>query len=214
MPFETDVFINCPFDDAFAPLLEALLFCVTYAGLTPRLATERLEAGQNRLDKIFALARGARFSVHDLSRCRSAEAGEFLRMNMPFELGLDLGIRRSDPELAAAKRFLVFERDPYDTKRALSDLAGQDVEWHRNQPDEIIRKTRDFLRVEAERDLPGAARIGADYVTFQEWMVEKKLSEGHSERDALRLPTRERLEEMRAWMAAGRPAQWRPGGGA
>lgn len=72
----------------------------------------------------------------------------------------------------------------------------------------MIRRTRDFFRVEAEIGLPGAHRIAADYGTFQGWMVEKKVSEGHSERDALRLPTSEKLAEMRAWVTAGKPAGW------
>jgi len=205
--YETDVFINCPFDEAFAPLLEAMLFCVVYAGLSPRLATESLEAGQNRLDKIFSLAKGAKYSIHDLSRSRSTKAKEFVRMNMPFELGLDLGIRRAADDLPSPKKFLIFEQVAHETKRVLSDLAGQDVEAHQGRFDEVLRRTRNFFRVEAEIDLPGAHRI-ADYGTFQGWMVEKKVSEGHSERDALRLPTSEKLAEMRAWVAAGKPASW------
>ena len=52
MPFETNVFINCPFDDDFAPLLQAILFCVITMGFEPRLATERSDSGETRLDKI------------------------------------------------------------------------------------------------------------------------------------------------------------------
>jgi hypothetical protein len=204
--YETDVFINCPFDEAFAPLLEAMLFCVVFSGLNPRLATESLEAGQNRLDKIFSLAKGAKFSIHDLSRSRSSKAKEFMRMNMPFELGLDLGIRRSATDLPSPKKFLIFERVAHETKRVLSDLAGQDVEAHQDRFDEVIRKTRDFFRVEAGLNLPGANKIMSDYSTFQGWMVERKVADGHSEKDALRLPTSERLDEMRAWIAAGKPA--------
>jgi hypothetical protein len=36
-------------------------------------------------------------------------------------------------------------------------------------------------------------------------MTEKKLAEGHSEADALALPTRERLDEMKSWFASGKP---------
>ncbi|MGN7871608.1 hypothetical protein [Paracoccus sp. 22332] len=148
--------------------------------------------------------RGSASRLH-LSRCQSRAADEYARMNMPFELGLDLGIRRSADNLPSPKKFLIFERRPYELKRTLSDLAGQDVDAHHEDYQEVMRKTRDFLKVEAERSLPGTARIVADYETFQAWMIEKKLGEGHSERDAMRLPTSERLEEMRAWMAEGKP---------
>lgn len=209
MTYETDVFTNCPFDEEYAPLLEAILFCITYAGLNARLATERLEAGENRLDKIFELARGSRYSIHDLSRCQSRAANEYARMNMPFELGLDLGIRRSAADLPSAKKFLIFERNPYELKRTLSDLAGQDVFAHKEDYLEVIRGMRDFLKVEAKKDIPGATRIISDYETFQGWMLEKKISEGHSERDALRLPTSERLQEMRTWVDEGKPVEFR-----
>ena len=53
------------------------------------------------------------------------------------------------------------------------------------------------MRRRIEADEP-RHRIAADYGTFQGWMVEKKVSEGHSERDALRLPTSEKLAEMLA----------------
>ena len=205
MAFETDVFINCPFDEKYAPLLEAMVFCVVYSGLMPRLATERLENGENRLEKIIGLARGAKYSIHDISRCVSEKVGEFSRQNMPLELGLDMGIRRFDTSLPSEKKFLIFESKAYESKRSLSDLAGQDVAAHNDRYETVISKVRDFLRVEAGIGLAGPARIKADYETCLGWIVEKKIYEGHSERDALKLPTQERLEEMRNWLALGKP---------
>ncbi|SIQ24479.1 hypothetical protein SAMN05880582_1011226 [Rhizobium sp. RU20A] len=208
--FDRNVFINCPFDDAYANLLQAAVFCVVSFGYTPRLASERLEAGENRLDKIVGLIKASRYSIHDLSRTRAAEAGEMARMNMPFELGLDLGYRRSGMQGADLKKFLIFERDPYDLKRSLSDLAGQDVEFHRDDYELVIKKIRDFFRVEAQCVVPGPSRLVSDYATFQGWMVERKIFEGHSPREALVLPLQERIDEMQAWIAAGRPDFFRP----
>ncbi|HQY45082.1 MAG TPA: hypothetical protein PK450_12990 [Paracoccaceae bacterium] len=185
-----------------------MLFTVVYCGLSPRLATERLENGENRLDKIFMLACDAKFSIHDLSCCRSSVADEFFRMNMPFELGLDLGIRRCSVDLPSPKKFLIFEQNAYDTKRSLSDLAGQDVAAHRGRYEVVIQKVRDFLRVEAELDAPGPSRIKADYETCLGWITEKKIHEGHSEKEALSLPTSERLSEMKRWVQLGRPVRF------
>jgi hypothetical protein len=83
--FERTVFVNYPFDEDYAPLLEAEIFCVVYFGFSPRLANERLEAGKNRLDKIFNMIRGSKYSIHDLSRCKAKQSAEYFRMNMPFE---------------------------------------------------------------------------------------------------------------------------------
>ncbi len=41
-------------------------------------------------------------------------------------------------------------------------------------------------------------------------MTEKKIYEGHSETDAVNLPTRERLDEMKVWIELGKPDKFRP----
>ncbi len=206
--FDSSVFINCPFDAEFAPLLEAMIFCVIRAGLTPRLASERLEAGESRLEKILLLIENCKYSIHDLSRAIAKEEGEAQRMNMPFELGLDMGRRRApDPE-TNDKRFLIFENSPYELKRSLSDLNGVDVAFHKCDFLIVIKKLRDFLRVEAGCSLPGASALEGDYYTFLGWMTEKKIDEGHTEKEAKELPTQERLDEMVAWMTLGRPEEF------
>lgn len=208
--FETNVFINCPFDDVFAPLLEAALFCVVYFGFTPRLANERLENGENRLEKIVSLIDCSKYSIHDLSKCKASEEGEFLRMNMPFEYGMDLGFRRIGRPHHREKKHLIFEGKPYDLKRALSDIAGQDVESHRNDYQQIIRKVRDFFRVEVGVAAPGPAKLETDYITCLGWITEKKIFEGHSQEEAVDLPTQERLEEMKQWVDQGKPIDFSP----
>ena len=208
--FDQAVFVNCPFDKDYAPLLEAAIFCVVYLGFSPRLANERVEAGENRLDKIVEMMRESKYSIHDLSRCKAKSSSEFFRMNMPFEFGIDVGFRRSGVERFNKKKFLIFEEEPFDLKQTLSDTAGQDVEFHHCDYELIIKKVRDFFRVEANVPAPGPSRLISDYATFQGWMTEKKIHEGHSEKDAVNLPTRERLDEMKVWIQLGRPAEFIP----
>ncbi len=50
-PFEKSLFINCPFDKDFKPLLRAILFAAIERGLEPRIASERVDSGENRLQK-------------------------------------------------------------------------------------------------------------------------------------------------------------------
>lgn len=190
-------------------MLEAALFCVTYFGLFPRLANERLEAGENRLDKTVEMVRNSKYSIHDLSRCYARNAGDCFRMNMPFEFGIDVGLRRSGTEPLNQKKFMVFEDNRHDLKAALSDISGQDVEFHGCDHEIVIKKVRDFFRVEAKIPAPGPARIEAEYATFQGWMTEKKIFEGHSESKALNLPTRERLDEMHEWVRLGNPSSFK-----
>ena len=187
-----------------------MAFCVVNFGFFPRLANERLEAGENRLDKIIRMIKDSMYSIHDLSRCKSEYPNEFFRMNMPFEFGVDVGLRRSDSDLWATKKFLIFEENPYDLKQAISDIAGQDVSFHRNDFERVIEKVRHFFRVEAECDAPGPSRLISEYVTFQEWMAGKKVHEGHSLHEAMRLPPKEKIDEMRSWVDSGKPIAYSP----
>jgi hypothetical protein len=52
---------------------------------------ERLDSGRPRIDKIISLIKESKYAIHDLSRLKAREAGEYYRLNMPFELGLDVG---------------------------------------------------------------------------------------------------------------------------
>jgi hypothetical protein len=124
MGFERNVFVNCPFDKRFQPLLRPLLFTIIYLGLQPRIALERTDSGESRLDKILELIRESKYSIHDLSRSEANAAGELYRLNMPFELGLDHGCRTFGQAKFRDKRALVLEAEPHRYKAAISDLSG------------------------------------------------------------------------------------------
>lgn len=91
--YDRNVFINCPFDAAYTPLFEAIVFAVNDAGFRPRCARERLDSSQIRLQKIFELIAASRYSIHDLSRTALDAATALPRFNMPLELGIDLGCK-------------------------------------------------------------------------------------------------------------------------
>lgn len=87
-----------------------MVFCVVRSGMIPRLASETIESGSNRLEKILSLISECKYSIHDLSYAKAPKKGALFRMNMPFELGLDMGRRRApDPE-TEDKKFLILER--------------------------------------------------------------------------------------------------------
>jgi hypothetical protein len=68
MNFTNSVFINCPFDNEYLPLLKPLLFILIKLGFNPRIALERSDSGEIRLNKILELIESSKFSIHDLSR--------------------------------------------------------------------------------------------------------------------------------------------------
>lgn len=205
--FERNVFVNCPFDADYEPLLQAILFCLVRFGLLPRIATERDNAGEARLAKIKGLIEASRYSIHDLSRCQSREAGEYARLNMPFELGLDFGCRSYSGAPYDQKRILILEEQPYRYQAALSDIAGSDISVHQGDYILAIRKVRNWLVGMGDFDNIGAAKVVGEYEDFQEWFFERQLAAGASEDDIIDTPTSELLQAMKDWVAAGRPRE-------
>ena len=67
MSFDRNVFVNCPFDESYRILLKPLLFTIIYLNFTPRIALERLDSGEARINKIIAMITESRYAIHDLS---------------------------------------------------------------------------------------------------------------------------------------------------
>ena len=72
--YEKNVFINCPFDSAYAPLFQAIVFAIHDAGFRAKCARERFDSSEVRLQKILSLIAGSRLSIHDLSRTELDES--------------------------------------------------------------------------------------------------------------------------------------------
>jgi hypothetical protein len=203
--FDGNVFINCPFDKEYEPILQSVLFCIVYLKLNPLLATIRNDGGENRLDKIRNLIEISRYSIHDLSRSQAKRKGEHSRMNMPFELGVDYGCRQYFGAQHAQKSILILEEKKYRHQISISDLAGFDVEAHAGDYQTAVRKVRNWLVAEAGVEAHGAALILGKYTDFQEWYYERQLAAGFDEADIQDYPTVELLGAMKEWCAVGAP---------
>ena len=87
-------FINCPFDAAYAPIFDALVFAVFGCGFRARSARELDDGSQTRIDKLYGIIEECRHGIHDLSRTELDPIHNLPRFNMPPELGIDLGAKR------------------------------------------------------------------------------------------------------------------------
>lgn len=203
--FAQNVFVNCPFDADYEPILQAILFCIVRFGLRPRIATERANAGEARLDKIIELIESSRYSIHDLSRCQARQAGEFYRLNMPFELGLDFGCKRFGAGALGSKSILILEEQPFRYQAALSDLAGSDIQFHGAEYAKALRKVRNWITGLGGFERIGAGQILNEYEDFQEWHLECQIAAGFSAEDIRDYSTAELLAGMIEWNERGRP---------
>lgn len=139
MTFKKNVFINCPFDPKYInDLLKPMLFALIKNGLNPRLSLEVSDSGQVRLEKITGIIKTCKFSIHDLSIVKSSKANEYARMNMPFELGIDYGLRHSGIDPFNTKQFLILGSAKFDYMTAVSDINGFDIKVHNNDTQDIF----------------------------------------------------------------------------
>ncbi|MDP8982032.1 MAG: hypothetical protein M3O35_15730 [Acidobacteriota bacterium] len=165
--YHRSVFINCPFDEEYAPLMRAIVFAVVDCGFVPRCALESADASEIRIQKIYRVIGGCGLGVHDLSRTQLDTHTHLPRFNMPLELGIFLGAKFIGEGDQRQKACLVFDEKPYRYKMYLSDVAGQDIEWHGNNPRTVVCRLRDWLASVAPDRLPSGSIVWDHYETFQ-----------------------------------------------
>lgn len=198
--FEKNVFINCPFDAEYKHMRGALIFTVVYLGFEPRIASERQDAGEVRLSKIRDLIKDSRFSIHDISRMKPLKERDHPRFNMPFELGLDFGCRAFGSDHLCSKKCLILEETKYSYQKVISDISGNDIEAHDNDPETLVRRVRNWMRSITRRKTPSGNAIWQSFNLFLLHFEEacKKLDYGT--RDIEEMPIEEYISHVREWI--------------
>lgn len=165
--YDSNVFINCPFDTEYAPLLEAAIFTVYCSGFLPRTTKNINDCGPTRIEKITYLIENCQFGIHDLSRTELDEVNGLPRFNMPLELGLFLGAKRFGAPKHKSKETLILTEKPHAHQKYLSDIAGQDPESHYNEVKKLVTLIRDWLRPKVEH-MPSGSILFKYYSTFRQ----------------------------------------------
>ena len=176
------VFLNVPFDSAYRPMFEAMVFAVLDCGFRPRCALEGSDAGHVRVQKIAVIIRDCALGIHDISRTELDKQSRLPRFNMPFELGLFLGAKWFGDEVQHRKNTLILDRERYRFQQFLSDIAGQDIKAHRNEPEPLIKAVRNWVRdTQPSRPVPSGGVIASRYRKFRKqlpvWCRQQKLQE-------------------------------------
>ena len=165
--YEESVFINCPFDSDFNPLLNAIVFAVFSCGFVPRSAMEVDDSSNSRLDKIIRLIKSCKYGVHDISRTQSDKITNLPRFNMPFELGIFWGLKKGGNKVQEKKVALIFECEKYAYQKYLSDINGVDIKAHNNSVEAVIKHIRNWFCTNAENKIiPSASKIIQNYHEF------------------------------------------------
>jgi hypothetical protein len=166
--YEDSVFINVPFDRKYSRLGDAIIFALYECGFVARSALEVEDSGRARVDKILDIIEQSKFGIHDISRAGIDRQTRLARFNMPLELGFFLGAKRYGSEKDREKRCLIIDRSRYRYRNFCSDISGQDIRVHNDQPRDAIRAVRDWLSNQRpEVVMPGGKAVFDRYVRFR-----------------------------------------------
>jgi hypothetical protein len=194
------VFINCPLDADYTDILRPVIFCVLSLGFEPRISLERTDSAETRIDKIIELIKESKFGIHDISRIRAKKKGEYFRLNMPFELGIDYACRRLMGAPWNSKKILILETEKYRFQAAISDLSGSDIAVHKNDPISASNEVRNWLAQELGNTTRGPAAVWSRFTDFMADNYDLLTARGYSAADVEAQPVSELIGCMRDWL--------------
>ena len=154
------VFLNCPFDSGYLPLLNAAVFATVCCGLIPITSFAIIDPAISRLDKLIKLISHAKYSLHDLCRCHGEGTDNLARLNMPLELGISIGLsctsilNATGGDFDKNNWFLLVPNRIHEKayQRFISDLQGSDPISHGETQDSIVNAIMNIFTVVC--DLP------------------------------------------------------------
>ena len=193
-----DVFVNCPFDPAYQPLFDAVVFTVIACGYRVRSALEVTDSGDLRLSKIISLIEQSGLSIHDLSRVSLDPKTKLPRFNMPIELGIALGMKHLGRKALRGHKMLVLDSERYRYRISASDLAGLDISAHGGKPSRAIGAVRSFLASDCSDHLPTEDTLETAYAGFRSELPKMAAAARQS---VTKLSYTDRLRHLSAFLA-------------
>jgi hypothetical protein len=174
--YERSVFLNCPFDDSFAPLFHAAVLTIEALGFTPRCARETEGESDPRIDRIARGLRESKYSIHDLSRFQGEGVDNISRFNMPLELGMAVSMRYQGKVSGIPHNWVALVPPGFVHQKFISDLGGFDPPWHEQTAVTIIRAVAGWLMIQPDftPPAPSPRRILAAYPKMQELVEQAK----------------------------------------
>jgi len=195
--YNDNVFINCPYDPAYARTFEALIFAVTALGFRARAAREIDDGANVRIERIVRIIEDCRYGIHDICRTELDAITGLPRFNMPFELGIFLGAKKYGDDDQRKKATLILDVQQFRYREFISDLAGIDIHAHNGEPIRAIREVRDWLRISSRRQLPSGNVVVELYERFTADLPDIAAKDGH---DPNEIPYADFLWIVATWL--------------
>lgn len=198
--FETNVFINCPFDLEYRRMLHALIFTLIKYGLEPRIALILKDSGVVRIDKIKEMIEHSKFSIHDISRMEFLKDGDSPRFNLPFELGLDFGCRFYGADKLKDKNLLILEEEKFRYREVISDISGNDVEAHNSKVEAMVRLVWDWYCDVIGETSENWKDVWYRFNEFQTHFEKESKESGFDDSDIENISIKQYIELVKIWL--------------
>jgi hypothetical protein len=167
--YRRSVFVNCPYDSDYKPLIDAIVLAAVACGFLPRTANDTGDVARPRMDRIETAMSECAYSIHDLSRCTGSGDWNHARFNMPLELGMAMSIRHD---------WLVLVPTGHKYAAFVSDLGGYDLKPHDQTPAAVIRAIVSWLSTRKnDYTVPPSTVIGA-FEDFEDRIAEAEIGWG------------------------------------
>lgn len=204
LDYDRNIFINCPYDEKYLVLLKAMIFTIIYLGLEPKLACESSDCAVPRILKIKNLILWSKYGIHDISRVEYSADDPLPRFNMPFELGMDWGYKYFSSDTVSKKKLLVFDKEKYRYQRIISDISGDDIMSHENNPEKLVRELRNWLYenvLDIKISVVSPGSLVWDYYNlFLDHLQYEAKNEGYTDEEISNMPIKEYKEFCREWI--------------
>ncbi len=196
--YDKCVFVNCPFDEHYTPIFNAIIFAIFDCGFVPRCALEEQDAGEVRARKLQRIIQDCRLGLHDISRIELDRGTRLPRFNMPYELGVFLGAKCYGAGKQGRKICMILERKRFSYQKYISDIAGQDIKAHGNDSKEAVAIVRNWLSTTRGKGaISGPSKIWDRYCAFTKNLPQMARSADLRMKE---LTYADRVEFISAWL--------------
>jgi hypothetical protein len=94
---------------------------------------------------------------------------------------------------------LILEKEQYRYQKVISDISGNDIKAHKNNPEQIIKVVRDWFKPN-NHNIPRHKEIWLAYNEFEFDYEEILNAEGYDPKDINSLTFSDILEYMKTWI--------------
>ena len=94
--------------------------------------------------------------------------------------------------------FLILEKEQYRYQKVISDISGNDIKSHRNEPELLIKAVRDWFKPTIA-DIPFYKAIWLAYIEFESDFENTLRSSGYNPKDINELTFCDIIEYMTIW---------------